>query len=319
MNKKYILTITLTISILILLGNSKTQPIPPPKEKIHLEAFMCRDTNCEEIFIQSIKEAEKSIYCAFFDFDLESLNNEIRKSNTKKLIFVDGDNNHFNDSYIIYENRSAYMHNKFCIIDNKLTITGSFNPTINGRDKNDNNILIIQSKTIAEIYFKYFKNLINQNKTLKRNYNLDNISICFSRGGNCLNILKNEINKANHSIYAMLFTMTDKTLTNSILIKHNSNIKIKAIFEKSLITKYSSYHKLHYQNINITKDCNPAKLHHKVFIIDNKTVITGSMNPSHNADYNNEENLLIIKNPNIAEKYLNEFTRITKLCTTSLE
>lgn len=316
MNKKYILIIILTLSLLTFLENTKSQPKPPSSEEIQINTFMCRDIDCEEIFINFIKTANSSIYCAFFDFDLETLNNEIKKSNTKKLIFVDGDNKHFNDPYIIYENRSAYMHNKFCIIDNKLTITGSFNPTINGRDKNDNNILIIQSKEIAEIYFNYFKNLIHQNKTLKRNYALNNISICFSRGGNCLNIIKNEINKANHSIYAMLFTMTDKALTNSILIKHYTNLKINAIFEKSLITKYSSYHKLAYQNINVTKDCNSAKLHHKVFIIDNKTIITGSMNPSHNADYNNEENVIIIKNRKIAEKYLNEFTRITRLCMT---
>ena len=35
-------------------------------------------------------------------------------------------------------------------------------------------------------------------------------------------------------------------------------------------------------------------MHHKVFIIDEEIVITGSFNPSKNADTRNDENILII-------------------------
>jgi phosphatidylserine/phosphatidylglycerophosphate/cardiolipin synthase-like enzyme len=51
-------------------------------------------------------------------------------------------------------------------------------------------------------------------------------------------------------------------------------------------------------------------MHHKVFIIDNKTVITGSYNPTKNANERNDENILIIHDKKIAEKYLKEFERI---------
>jgi len=275
-----------------------------------IQVFMCKETDCEQIYIENINKSNNSIYCAFFDYDLELLNNIIKKKKTNKLILVDKDNEHFNDTFIIYDKRSAYMHNKFCILDEKTTITGSFNPTINGRDKNDNNIIIIESKKIAKIYLNYFRNHLNNNFTIKRNHNIANISICFSRGGNCLNKINNILKNANQSIYFMLFTMTDKRITNTLLIKHYTNTTIKGIFEKSLITRYSSYHKLQHHNLSIKKDSNSGKLHHKVFIIDNKTVITGSMNPSHNADHNNEENLLIIKNKDIAKEYLKEYKRL---------
>ena len=48
-------------------------------------------------------------------------------------------------------------------------------------------------------------------------------------------------------------------------------------------------------------------LHHKVFIIDEEIVITGSFNPSMNGDTRNDENILIIHDQDIAEKYLQEF------------
>jgi len=51
-------------------------------------------------------------------------------------------------------------------------------------------------------------------------------------------------------------------------------------------------------------------MHHKVFIIDNETVITGSFNPTKNADLRNDENILIIHNKWIAKKYLKEFEKV---------
>jgi phosphatidylserine/phosphatidylglycerophosphate/cardiolipin synthase-like enzyme len=64
---------------------------------------------------------------------------------------------------------------------------------------------------------------------------------------------------------------------------------------------------LEFQGAELKKDNNSYSMHHKIFIIDNKTVITGSFNPSANADINNDENILIIHDKKIAKKYLEEF------------
>jgi len=51
-------------------------------------------------------------------------------------------------------------------------------------------------------------------------------------------------------------------------------------------------------------------LHDKVIIIDNAIVATGSFNYSSNADESNEENLVIVDNPEIAALYLQEFDKL---------
>jgi len=48
-------------------------------------------------------------------------------------------------------------------------------------------------------------------------------------------------------------------------------------------------------------------MHHKVFIIDGKTVITGSMNPTGSGNKRNDENMLIIHNEKVVNKFLEEF------------
>ena len=65
--------------------------------------------------------------------------------------------------------------------------------------------------------------------------------------------------------------------------------------------------------MSVIQDKNRGAMHHKVIVIDEETVITGSYNFSKNAEERNSENLLIIKgNPDIAQAYLSEFDRIVR-------
>ena len=57
-------------------------------------------------------------------------------------------------------------------------------------------------------------------------------------------------------------------------------------------------------------DANPNQMHDKVMIIDSQVVVTGSFNYTYSAEKYNDENLLVLYNPQIAEQYLAEFERI---------
>ena len=51
-------------------------------------------------------------------------------------------------------------------------------------------------------------------------------------------------------------------------------------------------------------------MHHKVIVIDGRTVILGSFNFFRNAAEDNDENLLIIDDPAVAARFLDEFCRV---------
>ncbi len=51
-------------------------------------------------------------------------------------------------------------------------------------------------------------------------------------------------------------------------------------------------------------------MHHKVLIIDEQIVVTGSYNFSNNAETRNDENTLVIYNSEIAALYLQEFHEV---------
>ena len=56
----------------------------------------------------------------------------------------------------MYDNNSYSMHHKVFIIDDKIVITGSYNPTKSGTSKNDENVLVIYSSEVAEKYLEEF-------------------------------------------------------------------------------------------------------------------------------------------------------------------
>ena len=55
------------------------------------------------------------------------------------------------------------------------------------------------------------------------------------------------------------------------------------------------------------------KLHHKFAVIDNKTVITGSFNWSPSAAHTNDETLLVIHSPQLAQHFAHEMNRLWDL------
>lgn len=63
--------------------------------------------------------------------------------------------------------RGGIMHNKFCVIDNQVVITGSYNWSSNAEFKNDENISIIKDNTMASKYSVQFRRL-SQNPSLDK-------------------------------------------------------------------------------------------------------------------------------------------------------
>lgn len=58
--------------------------------------------------------------------------------------------------------RGGLMHNKFCVVDNQIVITGSYNWSTNAETKNDENIAIQKDPTLATIYSVEFRKLEGQ-------------------------------------------------------------------------------------------------------------------------------------------------------------
>jgi len=284
-----------------------------------IQVFFCPRENCNQTLVNFIDSAQESIHCALFDVGLESVKKVLDQKEKEIEVKVIIDNNYikkFNRSSVRIDSWSL-MHNKFCIIDGKKLSTGSMNPTDNGAFKNNNNLLLINSKVLASNYEAEFQEMWGGtfkkgDKILNPIIDLNGITIknYFCPEDSCADHIKAELKKAEKSIHFMIFSFTHDGIANILLLKNLDGLDIKGVMEARQISKYSKYEVLKYQGIDVIKDNNKNNMHHKVFIIDNKTVITGSFNPSAGGDTRNDENVLIIHDEKIAQRYVEEFFRL---------
>ena len=72
----------------------------------------------------------------------------------------------------------------------------------------------------------------------------------------------------------------------------------------------ASFGPLRAGGVDVLLDGNCYILHHKVIIIDQRTVITGSYNFTSSAEQSNDENLVIVDDSALARAYLDEFERV---------
>jgi phosphatidylserine/phosphatidylglycerophosphate/cardiolipin synthase-like enzyme len=90
-----------------------------------------------------------------------------------------------------------------------------------------------------------------------------------------------------------------------LLNTHKKGVKVEVILDKSQRTqKYSSATFLFNAGIPVKIDTQDAITHNKVVIIDGETVTTGSFNFTSAAMENNAENLLVIHDRKLAERYI---------------
>src|SRR3989338_6305997 len=200
------------------------------------------------------------------------------------------------------------MHNKFCILNKASIWTGSTNPTTASFEKNNNNVVIVPSKYLAENYEAEFEELYkgtfgkgNKVKYPIIKYNNKIIENYFCPEDDCGTEVVEELKAAKQEILAMTFSFTDRAIVNTLLEKAKNNVKINVLFEKRRQNMDYAYTALqNKENIQLIPDTNPGIMHHKVFIIDEKTVVTGSMNPTQNGNERNDENILILHDEDIA-------------------
>ena len=147
-----------------------------------------------------------------------------------------------------------------------------------------------------------------------------------------LNWIEEQLDEARKSIDMALFVFTAQQLTDALQRGVNAGLQIRLIADPSFASRSFSEvldllgvalpdHncKLEVNNQPFNKGLKSVgtprlargdKLHHKFAVIDNKTVITGSFNWSPSAAHTNDETLLVIHSPQLAQHFTREMDRL---------
>lgn len=247
----------------------------PNEDNVSLEIFFCPKENCSIVLENRLENANESIDCAFFDLNLKNIIDKLMEK-SKEIdvrVLIDGNNYIELDKISKKETKSSYMHNKFCVIDSKGVITGSMNPTEFGSNRNNNALIIINSKLLANNYQIEFEELwegIKGNKSINNKFILNNILyenyFCPEDCDIAVQRIINLIDNSNSSIDFMTFSFTHNRIANAILwANYKKNVSIHGIFESRNSGGYSKFKLFDYQKFKVEKDTNKGSMHQCVF------------------------------------------------------
>ncbi len=222
---------------------------------------------------------------------------------------------------IVDDRRPAIMHDKFTVVDGEWVSTGSWNYTDGDTYHLNNWMAIFHSGELAANYTAEFEQMFagKFGPAKTRNTPHPTLSIegtkaqnCFSPKGNCADLIVSTVKaEAKQSIYFMAFSFTHDGIGQAIVDKQMAGVDVSGVFETTgSQVPASEYGKMKAAGLDVYTDGNPWVMHHKVVIIDGRTTVAGSFNFSQNADKDNDENLLIIENEDVARQFKAEFDRV---------
>jgi phosphatidylserine/phosphatidylglycerophosphate/cardiolipin synthase-like enzyme len=131
------------------------------------------------------------------------------------------------------------------------------------------------------------------------------VSVYFSPHGGCTDAIVKELGRARGEVLVQAYSFTSAPIAKALLDAHKRGVKVEVILDKSQRReKYSSSDFLANSGIPTQIDAKHAIAHNKVMIIDKEIVMTGSFNFTKAAEEQNAENLLIIRDAQLASMYI---------------
>lgn len=288
----------------------------------------------EKAVLAFIQSAKKTLDVCLYDLDLPDVAQALldaRERGVKVRVILADDN--AQKAYaisgylkemekkkmlILAHNRSGLMHNKFMIADGIHVWTGSCNITRTGTRFNDNHVIVLESKDLAENYTKEWEEIADKRHGKRFAWPTPHpvvdiggtrIHNLFTPEDDVRGALVAEINKATNEIAILAFSFTEGEITEAVRDARARDVRVVIVLDSGMATHPSSKIK-ELKEMGAAVRLSPGVLlHHKVMVIDRKTVVLGSANFSKSAFDKNDENILIIDAPNFAQAMLREAMR----------
>ena len=284
----------------------------------------------DRFLVDALDQARSQIDVALYDLNLWSIRNALIRAHQRGVqvrLVVESDSLNRQEIQelitagipIVPDQGEGLMHNKFFIIDSADVWTGSMNLTVNGAYRHLNNLLRLRSTRVAENYTAEFEEMFQEGffgeNSLENTPHPDltingfRIETYFSPDDDTAQRLIELVLSAEESIEFLYYSFTSDGIADALLFQASQGIRVRGVFDayQERTGLGGEYQHLRDQELDVYLDAHPEKLHHKVMIIDESIVVTGSYNLTRSAEVQNDENTLILHDRNCAEIFLGEF------------
>ncbi|GAB4420871.1 MAG: phospholipase D-like domain-containing protein [Anaerolineales bacterium] len=287
----------------------------------------------DEKLVQAIDSARLTLDIAIYSISLRSVRDAILRAHDRgvqvRMVMESGNRDRSAPQVledagipILGDRREGLMHNKFVIIDRSEVWLGSMNFTYSGAYDDNNHLVHIRSSKIAENYTAEFEEMFVDDKfgdeigsatpNPKTTIEGTLVETYFSPDDGVEARILDLLKGAQKSIYFMAFSFTSDPFGSVIREKAASGLTVAGVMEAEQIKSNigTEYDPFAQASLDVYPDGNEGQMHHKVIVIDEEIVITGSYNFSRSAETRNDENVIIMYSKTIADLFMKEFQKV---------
>ncbi len=285
-----------------------------------------------ERMIELIDSARERVWAAFYSFSLEEVVRALVRARARgvdvRVVMddlaarpADSASHRLAELGLLMTDfaPSVFMHHKFMVIDSFITWTGSYNPGETGSFRDDNNVIVIASKGLAANYEEEFLDLWqgrfgpgDRKPTAHPRLIVgrSRVESYFAPRDPCARRLIELIRGAEKEIRFAAFAFTLEPAAGALVEAALRGVDVRGVMERGQESPWNCHRIFADCGMAVRWDQNLYYLHHKFFVIDGRTVITGSFNPTKQAQAANNENMLVVHHGGVAKRYVDEFERL---------
>lgn len=303
----------------------------------------------DERLVAAIDSTRRTLDVAIYDLELENVTEALlraQKRGVQVRLVTDSDNTaataiqklRAGGVSVVDDGRGAIMHHKFVVFDGEAVWTGSWNFTPRDTFQHNNHAVLIRAPAVAANYAAEFEKMFTGRRfgpTKPPDIPNPRVTIggaavetVFESEGDAPSRIIERIRGARESIVFLAFTFTHDAIGAAIEERYRAGVEVRGVIER-LQSERPEGELTRFRRAGmdgrraagspagscaagpgVLVDGNPQLMHHKVIVIDRRTVILGSFNFTRNAAEDNDENLLLIDDPAVAALFLEEFCRV---------
>ena len=315
-----------------------TQATPPESAAIsvYFTDPQSEHAGPDEVLAQAIAAAQTSVDMAMFNLSLPSIRDALLDAfNRGVAVRLVVDSETYNDAVperlraagitVISDRRPELMHNKFTILDGQEVWTGSLNLSTGGTYSDYNNLVRIRSTRLAQDYTAEFEEMFlddrfGSNSPANTPYpriTLDGrtLEVYFLPEDDVEDRLLDLVGGAQESVNFLAYSLTLDYLAGTLTDLAQDGVSVRGVMdaEQAASNQGGEYERLLDAGLDVRLDPFDGLMHHKVIVIDGQVVVFGSANFTTGGLFKNDENLIILDDPDIARLFETEFERIYML------
>lgn len=308
---RYPLAMVIFLLYILSIAFFKEEEVFLPQESTPLIIYSNQTgDDLEKTVREAILQAKESISLMIYTLTDQSIMNALRKKSeegVKVNLVVDSEATHDigwivgPKIKVIRRHKSGIMHNKLLVIDKKQVYYGSTNFTKDSFFTYANLIIGIDSQDLAAQAEKKIEamqeDLHYQAKTVMISGKEQSIEFCFLPDAHhAQDKLVSLIDTAKKCVKVAMYTFTSQPLSQALANAEKRGVKVEVVMDRDSAkqTSASIYHKLKRLKVPTSISDRKGLLHHKLCIIDDDFLVTGSANWTKAAFKSNDENISFI-------------------------